>query len=124
MTQDHTPTPPLAFCRVAELGVALGVTGIADRPDCWVHQVDDDWALVVNPHPRSARVTSTPDGSGMVVDLPPYSMAFWWHGWLAGVIDANGGEIAARHDGANEDALIEALEQAIRDAGATPTDVV
>jgi hypothetical protein len=107
-----TPEPSIcdAFSLIADLALAHGALGINKLPGCWVHKVDEHWTLAVNAHP--APVDVTPDGT-MGAEVPPFTAAVWWHGWLAGLIGPGGGSIAAHPEGANEDRLIADLQAAI-----------
>jgi len=108
---------PEVFGLVAELALALGVENIKSRPGLWVHPIDGNWTVAVNAHNEPIVVAPPYCGE---VEVPPYSMAIWWHGWIAGMLNAGGGEMAAHPDplGANEDRLIADLKAAIAKAGA------
>lgn len=109
----------VAFMRIVELAGALGVQQIQQRPGCWEHQIDERWRVAVNPHKEPQDVPPRDDCMGATV---PYAhAAVWFNGWLAGLFSPAGGAIAAG-EGANEGALIEALESAIRRAGKEPED--
>jgi hypothetical protein len=103
----------VVFAKVVDLAIARGAERINSLPGCWVHAVDEHWTVAVNGH---AEPTSAEPEGAMAVDVPPYCVAVWWHGWLAGFVTAAGGVIAAHPDGANEDRLIADLDSAIAKA--------
>lgn len=96
---------------IAELAFALGVCPLNAHPRPWVHRVDDHWTIAANAQKATMRVE--PHGC-MEAELPPFHMAVWWNGWLAGILAPDGGPIAAHPEGANEDRLIADLKAAIR----------
>ena len=97
--------------KIAELANTLGVEKINEFEGAWLHQLDDNWTIAVNGH--SKKIKCDPEGT-MGADIPPYSAAVWWNGWLAGLISPGGGTIAAG-ELANEDTFIEALERKINE---------
>ncbi len=99
MTQEMTEV----FSKVVDLAQALGVESINELDGCWTYQVSDKWLLKVNGHGREV------DG------VPAFHGYVEYNGWPAGVFSAQGGTIAGGAN-ANEDALIEALDQAIEAA--------
>lgn len=99
-----------AFALIAELALALGARAINQLPGCWEHKVDERWTVAVNPHSRA--IKSEPAGT-MGADVPPFTAAVWWHGWLAGLLTPAGGAIAAHPEGANEDRFIADLRAAL-----------
>ena len=104
---DKQIAVPECFIKVAELAIKLGAAPLNKNAGCWEHRVDEDWSITLNPHDYD------------VDDIPPFCMAITYNGWPAGLVSpANGGVIAAGAS-ANEDAFIEALEQAIAEAPAT-----
>ena len=107
-------TTPQLFIHAVELHMALGLPSIKELGGVWRHRLDDHWYLAI----VSDRATVAPPG-GMQVNVPPFTLAVWWNGWLAGFIDLNGGCIAAG-SGANEDALIAALRTEIKRLEARP----
>lgn len=100
---------------VVDLATALGVQSIDQMPGAWEHKVDEHWWFASNGHAH-AKVSSSPPGC-MPVDLEPFQTAFWWHGWLAGLVTPFGGVIAAHPTGANEERLCADLRAAILRAG-------
>lgn len=105
---------PVIFAKVAVLALARGVAGINRLPGCWVDDVDEHWTVAVNAHAEA--IAAEPEGA-MRAEVPPYAVAVWWHGWLAGIVNAGGGVIAAHAEGASEDRLIADLDAAIARAG-------
>jgi hypothetical protein len=101
---------PEAYALIAELGYKLGLRDLAKKPGAWIYRLDDDWTFALNPHSEPQHVG--PD-LGMVVDVPRYTAAVWWHGWLAGFLDPAGGVLASDKAGANEDSFCAALKAAI-----------
>ena len=98
---------PAIMGLVADLGIALGVRNLKDSHAgrLWTQVIDDRWTVKVNP------------SAAEVEGVPAWSMLFEFNGWPAGIVNAGGGTIAAGSL-ANEDALILALEAAIRKAEA------
>jgi hypothetical protein len=101
------------FGAIVDLSVALGVQSIDGMPGCWVHRIDD-WTVAVNGHGHET-IACTPEGT-MGCDVPPYHMAVWWHGWLAGIVSPAGGAFAAHPTGANQDRFVSDVRAAISDA--------
>lgn len=97
----------------AELSMALGVKDLAHRSEPWVHRIDERWTVAAQAH--APVVPVEPEGC-MAVDLERFHIAFWWNGWLAGIISAAGGEVAAHPDGANVDRLLADIAAATRRA--------
>ena len=97
------------FLEMSRLAEADGVCPIDDLPGCWERKVDANWWVAVNCTKVERR--SEPPGC-MEVTLKPYHAAVWWNGWIAGLVTPYNGCIAANPDGANEDALIAALQAA------------
>ena len=98
-----------AFALIAELGCTLGVGDICDLPGAWEQEIDDSWYVAVNAHKHA--VTVMPEG-GMEASVPPYHAAVWFNGWLAGLVSAHGGTIAAG-ELANESSFIDAVKARI-----------
>ncbi len=95
-----------AYARVVQLALALGVRKASALPGLWEHDVDAQWRVKLNPHPEERE------------QIPGYHMLVEFNGWPAGLISPQGGTIAAGAV-ANEHTFIEAVCQAIRDAGGT-----
>ena len=98
----------LAFALIAELAEALGVTAIGKLAGCWERDLDAHWFIAVNGH-------SAPTPCSKGADVPPFTCYVEWNGWPAALVTPAGGEIVAG-SAANEDALIEALRDAITEA--------
>lgn len=107
VSDNGTPELIFAAARYAE---SVGVSKINELPGAWVAFVDDNWTIAMNGHRESVAVE--PEGCMAVDDLPPFTLAAWWNGWLAGMIDPAGGIIAAHPEGANEERLLAALDNA------------
>lgn len=71
--------------------------------------VDDHWEIWVNGQTTPRRIANAPE-STMAHDceVPAFSAAVFFNGWLAGLVDPYGGVIAGG-SGANEDTLLDAL---------------
>lgn len=96
------------FGAIVDLAAALRVTRINQLPGCWEHAIDELWWLALNGHRTPVRCSR-----GVVVE--PFHAYVEWNGWPAGVLSPDGGLLAAGAL-ANEDALIEALRKAARQA--------
>lgn len=107
MTEEMSIT----FMKIGELSYKLGVRDLYKLPGAWIHKLDENWILAVNGKDR--KVIAKPEGC-MMCDIPPYHVAVWWNGWIAGIFNAYQGQIAAGTE-ANEDALIAALDKAIEE---------
>ncbi len=94
---------PECFNKVAELAIKLGVTPLNKHSGCWEHTVDDQWSIKLNPHNTE------------IDNIPPFHMSVYYNGWPAGVISPTQGGVIAAGTSANEDAFIEALDEAIKD---------
>ncbi len=92
---------PECFNKIAELAIKLGVAPLNQLPGCWEHEVDDLWSIKLNGH------DSTIDG------VPPFHMYVYYGGWPAGAVSPTEGGVIAAGESANEDAFIEAIDQAI-----------
>jgi len=101
---------PLLMAKIAEFASAMGVERINELSGAWIHQVDDHWTIAGNGHREPVDVE--PDGC-MKIEIAPFTFAAWWNGWLAMVVDARDGWVAAG-ELANEETLIGALEAATR----------
>jgi len=101
---------PEVYGRLVDLAAALGVSEINQLPGCWIHRIDDDWTVAANGHREPMRAAP---GGAMDVEILPFEMAIWWHGWLAGIIGPSGGAIADHPEGANEKHLLVAIDWAI-----------
>lgn len=106
-TQERPVTQ--VFSLLADLAFALGVRSIKDLPNTWSHAIDDQWHVCINAH-----------GSDAICNhcrtrIPAFHAYLQFNGWPAGLLHPYGGTIAAGAV-ANEDALIEALKQAIAKA--------
>lgn len=99
-------TIPLVLERLAELAMIVGVAPLNKLPGCWEYEVDERWAFAFNGHPEPKASKYCP------APVLPFSVYVQFNGWPAGVIDPTGGVFAAG-DAANEDAFIDAIEEAI-----------
>lgn len=93
----------IAFLKVADLALALGVESIKDLPGLWEHQVDEHWKIRVNGHDK------------IVENILPTHCLVEYNDMPAGMIHPYGGEFIFS-DTINEDAFIKALEKAIQAA--------
>lgn len=102
---------PEAFAKIIELaGRQQGVSGISHLAGCAEVSIDSRWSAAINGHAEERLYNPT---KGMGSTIPPFGIAVFWNGWLAGLITPNGGEIAAHPEGANEDVLIAAIDVAL-----------
>lgn len=106
-----------AFLLAADLAAALHVRDIKKLPGPWELRIDANWRIAVNGHGHEIRVAPA---ECMEVTIPPFAMAVWWNGWLAGLLTPFAGTIVAHPSGqgASEDALILALQAAIESVAA------
>jgi len=100
------------FSRACALAIALGMKELNKLPGCWEHQIDERWWMALNAH--SERIHCSQD-SHSSEGVPPFTIYFMFNGWPAGLVNANGGSLAAGAL-ANEDALIDAINAAIETA--------
>ena len=91
------------YALTAELLLARGLSSIKDRPGLTVQEIDNLWAVAINPHRDE------------IDSVPPYHMLFEFNGWPAGLVSPTGGPFAAG-SAANEDALLAALRAALEEA--------
>ena len=106
----------IAFMKMAELAYILEIRFTSRMNQPWLHYVDEHWTIAMNGTEESSSVYFINEARHMdVPELPPYHVAVWWHGWLAGLIDPSGGIIAYGQE-ANEDTFIQALDSAIEKA--------
>lgn len=105
---------PEAFSKVVDLGLARGHTKICDLPGALVMKLDDNWTVAMHGHDEP---TDVPEQEGCmgIKGLAPCTVAIYWNGWIAGLVDAGGGQMAWGA-AANEDTFIEALDAAIERA--------
>jgi len=68
-------------------------------------EIDDNWTIAA----AGKEKYKTGGGELMDVELEPFHFAVWWNGWLAGIGNPYGGEIAAG-ELANEKTLLAALK--------------
>lgn len=90
----------------AQLAIRLGATPLNQHAGCWQLALDRNWHVAMNAHREEHNGGPT---GGMEFAVPPFTLAVWWNGWLAGTIDPTGGVIAAG-SGANEESLIAAIK--------------
>lgn len=107
---SNHPTLALVPSKIFELCNALGVRDINQLPGAWTYQVDSQWRVAVNGQDHDVEIASNDDFMGAT--LPPYHIAVWLNGWLAGLMSPFDGIIAAD----KEDEFIAVLEKAIANA--------
>ena len=99
---------------VSEIFVAMQEQGwkVHEAPDkVLVKQFEDHrgggnrWEVAINGNAEKRVVFP----GAWDIDLPPFTAAILWNGWLAGLVTPYDGVIAANDRGANEDALIASI---------------
>jgi len=66
------------------------------------------WQIIANGNRERKEAVADQWGK---IEVPAFTVAVFWNGWLAGFIDTSGGNLFANPHGANEDALIESLRR-------------
>jgi hypothetical protein len=87
----------VAFDKLAEVAIALGVPALDKHEGLWRHDLPGGWSVAVNGHEQDV------DG------VPPFHARLSLYGFPAGLINPREGIIVGG-DGAGEDAFIAALE--------------
>lgn len=64
------------------------------------------WEVIINGNAETRKVSGIQWGE---MELPPFTAAIFWNGWLAGLVDPYNGVLAANKQGANEDDLIKSI---------------
>ena len=105
---SNSPPVCMAFAKLCELCIALGQAPATKHPDCWVHQVNEQWAIAFNAH-------AEPKACSLGVTVKPIHCYVQFNGWPAGVFTPYGGQIAAG-ECANEETFLEAMDAAIAKA--------
>ena len=100
---------PLMYSKAIDYALSAGHGNIKDIEGCLILVIDDDWTIALNGHNQTT--DAAPDGA-MKCPVPPFHVAVWWHGWLAGIVGPGDGDFAAG-SGANEDSFIAAIDSAI-----------
>lgn len=107
MTPDES-----IFVTIAKLHESLGLPPLGEMPGrMWIHKVDDHYTLAINAGDIMLRKIQ-PEGT-MGADIPPFTCAVWFNGWLAGLFTPYDGTFAAG-SAANLDTFREALRKAAR----------
>lgn len=89
-------TVSVAFDKLAQVAIALGVHPINKHEGLWRHDLPGNWSVDVNGH-------------GVAVEgVPPWRAALWFNGAPVGLINPR--ESIFVWGGANEDAFIAALD--------------
>lgn len=101
---------PKLFDEVIELHHTLRFPSLKDMGGSWVYDLPGGWQLAMNG--TNAELELKPNDS-MGCRVPPFSCAFFFNGWLAGIVDPGGGSIAAGRL-ANETSLLKAFDEAIQ----------
>jgi hypothetical protein len=106
-----------AFDLIAQLCIALNEHPLTKHAGCWVHQIDDHWAIAINGHevPKEATLPGGATDS-VPINVEPYHCYVEYNGWPAGIFNPFGGVIAAG-EGANEGTFIKAIQAAIEQLG-------
>lgn len=102
----------VAFMAATDLALALGAERIDRLPGAWVHSVDGNWTIAINGHGKAVQCEPL---DCVAIDIPPFHMAVWWNGFIAGLLTPFTGTLAAG-DLANEDTFIAALKAAHAEA--------
>lgn len=105
---------PESFAKVVNLGLELGFEEICNLEGAMIMDVDENWAVALNGHEEPVDVPQKGGCMG-VSALPPFTIAIFWNGWIAGMVNVHDGAIAFG-ELANEDTFIEAVEAAIKRA--------
>jgi len=75
------------------------------------------WDLWINGAREKRKIVGADEGTmANGCDVPPFTVAVFWNGWLAGFISPGGGTMCAG-EVANEDALLAAIEEQIEKCG-------
>jgi hypothetical protein len=101
----------VAFCLIAEIGIAAGASPLTKHVGCWEHTIDDAWRLAVNGHRTPTRTT-------WGAEVPPIHAIVEHLGWPVAILSPYGGEVAGIN-GVTEDALIDVLAAECRRLGGT-----
>lgn len=90
---------------VCDLAEHVGAVPLNQFDGAWIHRIDERWTIAVNAHERTVHVA--PAGM-MAIDVPPFDIAVWFDGWLAGQFSPAGGWFASGEAG-NAQAFMAAL---------------
>ena len=93
--------------RVLRLHQLAGEAPVKDR--VWERALPDGWYLAVNGC-QEKREVAPPEG--MACGVLPFNFAFWFNGWLAGMLKPLGDGELCDGAAANRETLIEALDTA------------
>ena len=66
-----------------------------------------NWQFIVNGNEKTMKVTAD---EWVEIKLEHFDFAIIWNGWLAGLINPNGGQMAAHEKGANEKTFVKSLK--------------
>lgn len=101
----------LAMDLIARLALALKAAPMTRWREGWRYDLDAQWTITVN----GQREPITVLVMGAPFEIPPFSCAVEYNGWLAGLVNPYGGELAAG-EAANEETFCAALGHAIERA--------
>ena len=92
---------------IIDLTRRLSVTNLNQLNNAWQLKLDDNWHIAINGLPVDTDVS--PRGS-VAATIPPYHIAIWFNGWLAGMLHPIMGGVFANGTEANEQAFVEVVE--------------
>jgi hypothetical protein len=64
------------------------------------------WQFFCNANSEPRKIVADEWGE---IELGPFDFAVFWNGWLAGLFNPRGGQMAAHHEGANIENLIASI---------------
>jgi len=96
------------FEEVGALALSLGETPWNKYEGCWTHKIDDLWDVAVNAHKEPHKAGG---GKLMECDVPPFEMAVWYAGWLAGFVPPEGEFLFAAGEGGNIENFMAAVAE-------------
>lgn len=115
MSERETATgAPVVLGRVFALWEGMGLPPLTDMEGArWILDVpsSDGAKWVIGAVAEEQRLE--PKGC-MQVEAIVGEFYIWWNGWLAGILHASGGTLAAHPEGASEDRLIADLERMLK----------
>lgn len=94
------------YAEICELACELGWKNIQALPGCQEHQIDEHWWFAINPH-------GEPGACSKSLEVPSYSVYVQYNGFPFGAFNAGGGFVGCGVM-ANKDALLEAIDRAMK----------